>query len=166
MAHAYTPGLKVTERAVIRKTRRLPLLGEVLVEQGKAVSPDTIVARTDIPGNPQTVNVANSLGVEPEDIAEFMKVKTGGSIKKGEIMAEYRSFFGLFKHTVTACRRRGRVFRRSRPGDPSRRSIQVDAYIDGIVEEVLPKEGVVIRAEGAFIRASLESAARLRALSG
>ncbi|HHX28495.1 MAG: hypothetical protein ACOX5Q_07555 [Bacillota bacterium] len=156
MAHAYTPGLKVTERAVIRKTRRLPLLGEVLVEQGKAVSPDTIVARTDIPGNPQTVNVANSLGVEPEDIAEFMKVKTGGSIKKGEIMAEYRSFFGLFKHTVTApvdgvvemvSTVTGQVTLREPPIP-----IQVDAYIDGIVEEVLPKEGVVIRTEGAFIQ--------------
>ena len=53
MAHAYTPGLKVTERAVVRKTRRLPLLGEVLIEKGKAVSPDMIVARTDIPGNPR-----------------------------------------------------------------------------------------------------------------
>ncbi len=73
MAHAYTPGLKVTERAVIRKTRRLPLLGEVLVEKGKAVSPDVVVARTNIPGNPQTVNLANILGVEPEDIGDFMK---------------------------------------------------------------------------------------------
>ncbi len=156
MAHAYTPGLKVTERAVIRKTRRLPLLGEVLVEQGKAVSPDTIVARTDIPGNPQTVNVANSLGVEPEDIAEFMKVKTGGSIKKGEILAEYRSFFGLFKHTVTSpvdgvvemvSTVTGQVTLREPPIP-----VQVDAYIDGIVEEVLPKEGVIIKTEGAFIQ--------------
>jgi hypothetical protein len=156
MAHAYTPGLKVTERAVIRKTRRLPLLGEVLVEQGKAVSPDTIVARTDIPGNPQTVNVANSLGVEPEDIAEFMKVKTGGSLKKGEIMAEYKSFFGLFKHTVTSpvdgviemvSTVTGQVTLREPPIP-----VQVDAYIDGIVEEVLPREGVIIKTEGALIQ--------------
>ena len=45
MAHAYTPGLKVTERAVIRKTRRLPILGEVMVENGQAVLPHTVVAR-------------------------------------------------------------------------------------------------------------------------
>ena len=34
MAHAYTPGLRVTQRAVIRKERRLPITGQVLVEQG------------------------------------------------------------------------------------------------------------------------------------
>ncbi|HHY75306.1 MAG TPA: hypothetical protein GX500_00815 [Firmicutes bacterium] len=156
MAHAYTPGLKVTERAVIRKTRRLPLLGEVLVEKGAAVSPDTIVARTNIPGNPQTVNVANALGVEPEDIVDFMKVKQGDSIKKGDILAEYKSFFGLFKHTVTSpvdgivemiSTVTGQVTLREPPIP-----IQVDAYIDGVVEEVLPREGVIIRTEGAFIQ--------------
>ena len=97
MAHAYTPGLKVTERATIKKIRRLPILGEVLVEKGQAVSPHTVVARTDIPGNPQTVNVANVLGVEPEDIVDFMKKKEGDFVKKDELIAEYKSFFGLFR---------------------------------------------------------------------
>lgn len=156
MAHAYTPGLKVTERAVVRKTRRLPLLGEVLIEKGKAVSPDMIVAHTDIPGNPQTVNIANSLGVEPEDIGDFMKKKPGDPVKKGEILAEYKSFFGLFKHTVTCpvdgtlemiSTVTGQVTLREPPIP-----IQVDAYVDGVVEEILPNEGVVIKTEGAFIQ--------------
>ena len=30
--------------------------------------------------------------------------------------------------------------------------VQIDAYLDGVVEEVLPREGVVIRTEGAFIQ--------------
>ena len=97
MAHAYTPGLKVTEKAVIRKTRRLPILGEVLVEKGQKVSPSTVVARTSIPGNPQTVNVANILGVEPEDVVEYMLKKEGDYVHQGEILAQYSSFFGLFK---------------------------------------------------------------------
>lgn len=156
MAHAYTPGLKVTEKAVIRKTRRLPLLGEVLVEQGKAVSPDVIVARTNIPGNPQTVNVANILGVEPEDIVDFMKKKEGDPVKKGDILAEYKSFFGLFKHNVASpvdgvvemvSTVTGQVTLREPPIP-----VQIDAYLDGIVEEILPREGVIIKTEGAFIQ--------------
>lgn len=156
MAHAYTPGLKVTERAVIRKTRRLPILGEVMVENGQAVLPHTVVARTDIPGNPQTVNVANLLGVEPEDIADFMKKKEGDSVKKGELMAEYKSFFGLFKHQVQSptdgtiemiSTVTGQVTLREPPVP-----IEIDAYVDGMVEEVLPKEGVVVKTEGAFIQ--------------
>jgi len=156
MAHAYTPGLKVTERAVIRKTRRLPILGEVLVEKGQAVSPNTPVARTDIPGNPQTVNVANILAVEPEDIGEFMKKKEGDPVKKGEVLAEYRSFFGLFKHSVESpvdgvvemiSTITGQVTLREPPIP-----VEIDAYIDGTVEEVLPREGVIVRTEGAFIQ--------------
>ncbi len=156
MAHAYTPGLKVTEKAVIKKTRRLPLLGEVLVEKGKAVSPDVIVARTNIPGNPQTVNVANVLGVEPEDILEFMKKKEGDAVKKGDILAEYKSFFGLFKHNVASpvegvvemiSAVTGQVTLREPPIP-----VQIDAYLDGVVEEILPREGVVIKTEGAFVQ--------------
>ncbi len=156
MAHAYTPGLKVTEKAVIRKTRRLPLLGDVLVEQGMAVSPDTVVAKTNIPGNPQTVNVANILGVEPEDILDFMKKKDGDTVKKDEILAFYSSFFGLFKHEVRSpvdgvvemiSAVTGQITLREPPIP-----VAIDAYIDGVVEEVLPREGVVVKTEGAFIQ--------------
>ena len=33
MANAYTPGLKVTAASTISKRRRLPILGEVLVQK-------------------------------------------------------------------------------------------------------------------------------------
>ena len=36
VAHSYTPGLRVTEHAVVRRERRLPLQGEVLVALGDA----------------------------------------------------------------------------------------------------------------------------------
>ena len=39
MAHAYTPGLRVTESATLRRERRLPLKGDVLVSVGHHVAP-------------------------------------------------------------------------------------------------------------------------------
>lgn len=156
MAHAYTPGLKVTEKAVIRKTRRLPILGEVLVEKGQKVSPSTVVARTSIPGNPQTVNIANILGVEAEDVVEYMQKKEGDYVHEGEILAQYSSFFGLFKREARSpvegtiemiSKVTGQVTLREPPIP-----VEVDAYIEGVVEEVLPKEGVVVVTEGAFIQ--------------
>lgn len=65
MAFAYTPGLRVADVAVIRKERRLPLKGRVLVKMGDEVAADTIVARTELPGNVKMVNLANILGVPP-----------------------------------------------------------------------------------------------------
>ena len=60
MAHAYTPGLKVSRYTIIRKDRRLPLKGEVLVEEGQKVKAEDIVARTQIPGNVVLINVGRS----------------------------------------------------------------------------------------------------------
>ena len=66
MAHAYTPGLKVTERMTIQKERRLPLEGEVLVKAGVTVKAEDVVAKADLPGNVQLLNVANLLSIPPE----------------------------------------------------------------------------------------------------
>ena len=72
MAHAYTPGLRVTERAVLRRERRLPLKGDVLVARGDRVDADTVVARTELPGNVQTVNVAAQLAIDPPRVPESL----------------------------------------------------------------------------------------------
>ena len=50
MGDAYTPGLTVTRSTVVRKTRRLPLAGEVLVKVGDRVAWSDVVARTQLPG--------------------------------------------------------------------------------------------------------------------
>ena len=49
MAHSYTPGLKVTEKAIVRKERRLPLKGTVVAQKGEYVKADDIVATTSLP---------------------------------------------------------------------------------------------------------------------
>jgi len=97
LAHAYTPGLKVSSQTIFRKERRLPLKGDVLVAVGDIIKAEDVVARTELPGNVQTMNVANKLSVLPEDIERHMTVKVGGWADKGKIIAETRTFFGLFK---------------------------------------------------------------------
>jgi len=77
MAHAYTPGLKVTERDLVSKRRVLPLKGEVMVKEGDKVDPDRVVARTHLPGEVIPINVANILGLPPEDVPECMRKARG-----------------------------------------------------------------------------------------
>ena len=59
MAHAYTPGLRVAKFTRILKDRRLPLLGNVNAKVGDSVKADDVVARTELPGNVASINVAN-----------------------------------------------------------------------------------------------------------
>ncbi|MFQ5906791.1 MAG: hypothetical protein ACE5JA_09495 [bacterium] len=156
MAHAYTPGLKVAEADLVRKERRLPLKGEVTVKIGDTVTEDQIVAKTELPGNVQTMNIAGRLGCMPEDIEEFMVKSTGDTAKKGEPIAETKGFFGLLKTRIPApcdctvesiSRITGQVILREPPI-----AVQVDAYVGGRVVEIYEGEGVAVETFAAFIQ--------------
>jgi hypothetical protein len=156
MAHAYTPGLKVLHETKIDKERRLPLKGTVTVEKGKFVTPDDIVAKTDLPGNVQMVNVANQLNIDAEDVQEAMIAKEGTVVKKGDMIAETKGLFGLFKTNVTApvdgtieviSDTTGQVVLREPPIP-----VEIDAYMSGSIRDVLPEEGVIIESHGVFIQ--------------
>lgn len=156
MAHAYTPGLKISERIKIRKERRLPLPGEVVVSLHDKVNADTIVARTDLPGNVQTINVAGLLGVLPEDVDSCMLKKAGDPVKKNELIAETKGFFGLFKSKITApeggsiesvSHITGQLILRESPIP-----VEVSAYIDAEVVEVFEKEGVAVEAISVLVQ--------------
>lgn len=156
MAHAYTPGLKVSKAIRIRKERRLPLPGEVVVKKGDLVKADDVVARTDLPGNVQPLNVAGLLSIPPDDLPLVMLKKEGESVRKGEPIAQSKGFFGLFKSTVTApsdgviesiSNITGQVILREPPVP-----VEVKAYIDGEVVEVFPREGVSVETEASYVQ--------------
>jgi len=156
MAHAYTPGLKVTEQMLVQKRRILPLKGEVIVKVGDKVHPDDVVARTHLPGPVVPLNVANKLGIPPEDIEMVMVKKEGDEIKEGEPMAIKKSFIKWFSSTCPASidgtvesisHITGQVLQRGEPVP-----VEVKAYIEGEVAEVIPEEGVVVTTEASFVQ--------------
>ena len=71
--------------------------GVVHLNIGDVVKPDKVVASTEIPGNVQMLNVANKLNVEPENVPECMLVKLDENIFKGQLIAESKGVFGMFK---------------------------------------------------------------------
>lgn len=156
MTHAYTPGLKVTDSITIRKRRILPLKGEVIVDRNVKVNPDDVVARTFLPGDVLPLNVANILNMPPDDIPGHMLKKEQDQIKKGEIIAESKGFFGLFKSRAIATIDgkiesisgiTGQVLQRGEPVP-----VEVTAYLKGEVIEVIEGEGVIVSTEGAFVQ--------------
>ena len=156
MAHSYTPGLKVLKSTKILKERRLPLKGSVESKVGDIVKPNDIVAKTDLPGNVQMINVANQLNIDASDINQCMIKTTGESIHKNDLIAETKGIFGFFKSSVlspvdgtieTISNVTGQVVLRESPIP-----VEVDAYIEGKVNEVISEEGVVIKANGVFIQ--------------
>jgi hypothetical protein len=156
MGTAYTPGLTVSPQTVIRRQRRLPLKGEVLVQQGQIITPDVVVARALLPGIMQSVKVAGMLGIEPDDLTQSLLVKTGDIVEKGQVLAKSKALFGLIKSECkspvagaveTISTVSGNVGIRQEPIP-----IEVKAYISGRVAEVTAGEGVVMEADGALVQ--------------
>jgi hypothetical protein len=148
MAHSYTPGLTVAERTVVRRRRILPLVGTVLVKNGDTVRSNQPVARAELPGKVYPLNLANQLGVAPDEIKEYLIKREGDAVQKDEILAENKPLIKWFKteirspvtgtveslSTVT-----GQVLLREPP-----RLLELLGYVDGVVVEIHPTQGVTV----------------------
>ncbi len=156
MADAYTPGLAVTPSTIVRKVRRLPLRGRVLFQAGQSVRAQEVVARTELPGKVHLLNMANILGVAPDELEDTLQVELEQPIRKGQLLAEHRSLFGLLRQEVispidgvleSVSRITGQAVLRGHPAP-----VDVRAYVDGTVVECLPEEGVIIETHAALIQ--------------
>jgi hypothetical protein len=156
MGDAYTPGLTVTRHAVVRKSRRLPLLGDVVVNVGDLVKAADVVARTQLPGKVHLHNVANAIGAMPDELAGKLVVTVGAAVSHKQVIAKSVSFFGLFKSAYlspidgtveSASAITGMVVFREPPVP-----VAVTAYVDGTVVELIDREGAVIETKGALIQ--------------
>jgi len=156
MTHAYTPGLRLAEKIRIRKNRNLPLPGDVIVKNGDIVASGDIVARTSLPGKVHSVNVVNRLAILPGDLRKNMLKKEGDQVQKDELIAETRPFIKMFKsiclspitgNIESISDITGQVLLREPP-----KPVQISAYIDGKIVDIIEKEGVVIETYATFIQ--------------
>ncbi len=168
MAQAYTPGLKRKALCIVRKTRSLPISGEVLVNVGDRVSSDTVVARTSVPGNPVFCNAAiilkldDAVGVDSREVFQIKKMMLkheGDLVEKGEVIALHKSFFGLVQNVCQSPIKgtiervsdvSGQIILREVPTP-----VEVKAYFPSIVTGILPNEGVNVEAPATFIQGIL-----------
>lgn len=156
MAKAYTPGLKVSARATYRARRLLPVHGEVMVKAGQQVKARDVVARTYIEGDVTPVAVASQLSVPAGDLAQIMLVKQGDAVTAGQPIARTKGIFGIGKKELASpaagtvesiSMTTGQLILRGAPI-----AVEVKAYVDGQVREVLAGEGAVIETDAVFVQ--------------
>lgn len=156
MAHAYTPGLKVTQQTTHTVRRILPLPGKVVVQVGQQVAAEDVVAEAFMPGDITPVNLANLLSLPPGDVAECLLKKEGERVVVGEVIARTKGIFGMFKseykvqvagtlESISAVT--GQMIIRGEP-----LPVRVLAYLAGQIDEVVSDEGVVIKANVALVQ--------------
>ncbi len=140
----------------MRLRLQLPLPGTVLVAVGDLVQSNQPVARAELPGKVYPLNLANQLGVAPDEIKEYLIKKEGESVRTDEILAENKPLIKWFKteikspitgmveslSTIT-----GQVLLREPP-----RVLELLAYVDGTVVEVHPGQGVTVEAPCSLVQ--------------
>lgn len=156
MAKAYTPGLKVSARTNFRARRLLPVHGEVIVKAGQRVRARDVVAHTFIDGDVTPVAVASQLSVPADDLAHIMLVNQGDSVAAGQPIARTKGIFGIGKKELASpaagtvesiSLTTGQLMLRGSPI-----AVEVKAYIDGTVVEVIAGEGAVVETDAVFVQ--------------
>ncbi len=156
MASTFTPGLRVAETTLITKDRILPLKGNVVVKVGEHMAADEVVAATNLPGNVTPLNAANLLGVLPGDVRASLTIKEGDKVEKDQVIAEAKSFFGLFKNKLkspvtgsleSVSDVTGQLIFRDPPIP-----VEIESYLEGRVTKIFASEGVEVQAVGTFIQ--------------
>jgi hypothetical protein len=153
---AYVPGLEVKDATLIKKTRTLPLAGEVLVNLGDEVRNDETVARCVLPGDAYIVDVAGTLDIPVQDIHVYSQKKEGEIVEKGEPIAMASMLFGMFKQYCYApCTGKMEMISGATGKCTIRetqKNVELSAYIPGTVIDITPNVGVTIETPAALIQ--------------
>ncbi len=145
------PVLHVLPLATIIRERTLPVAGKVNVHVNQKVNPTDVVAEASFAREHVLLDVARTFGVTPNAADKLIRVNQGDRLMQGALVAENR---GLIPHSIKAPRA-GRVMIAGsgqvlmEVGDTR---IELRAGLPGLVTQVLPERGVIIRTAGALIQ--------------
>ena len=164
MSQIYVPGLKREENCIVRKTRRLPIKGEVLVVEGEEVTFDQKIAEAVVKGPEVVVDAYEELHVLSAIFdnytfkKDFLLKDVGEKLKQGEVIAK-RKAWGLLRANCLSPIN-GTIEKIDIPDErhplsclvhvrlPSHK-IEVEAFIPGRVHRVLENEGAIIEVNAA-----------------
>lgn len=153
MPELYRSGMVVRSSVRLRKLRRIPTTGQILVKEGEQVRADQVIGYLNPQGYLLSINLASELGISPFDVPGAMLRPEGSAVRKGEVIATHRGFLGAAQdyaspengivESISAFT--GRVTIRSHP-------LPIRANYPGSVERIVPGEGVIISTQGALIQ--------------
>ncbi len=145
------PVLHILPLTTIVRQRVLPVAGKVNMHVNQRANPTDVVAETTFAREHVLLDVARTFGISADAADKLIKVNEGEKLAQGALVAEKP---GLFPQTIKTPRA-GRVMVAGsgqvlmEVGDTR---IEVRAGMPGLVTQVIPDKGVVIRTAGALVQ--------------
>ena len=134
---------------VLRRVRKLPFDGQVLVREGRVVRIDDVVAATERPLRPVLVRVAAALGLRAEPVEPYLLRKPGDSVSAGDVLARRKRPLGIGSRTCLSPVSGKLVSGPAGSGDymviPASEPVEIRAHYPGVISAVIPLHGVVVR---------------------
>ncbi len=144
----------ITPSTAIRRERLLPARGDVLVRPGEQVGPADVVARCQIPGGLEVVDVGRALGLTRDRAARCVRKVVGDTVQANEVLASHGGLLGRLRPTCRApvggqivAVREGLVLIEASPTN-----LELRAHLKGQVLSLMPGLGVVIGTTAALIQ--------------
>ncbi len=167
------PGRTINTETRIVVRRMLPVEGEVLVQRGQRVEPLQVVAQAEVPSRYRVIDVARHLNQPKIDMARVMLKTVGDEVTAYEAIAAAPGGFLPFLQRRVYAPANG-VIAAIGPGwvllETERAPLEVQAFINGTVTQIIPNRGVVIETSGAMIEAACgfggDAYGRLHRLAG
>jgi hypothetical protein len=145
------PMLHILPLTTIVRERVLPVAGRVNARVNQRVNPTDVVAEANFAREHVLLDVARLFGVSAIAADKMIRVKEGDRLIEGALVAEKSGFFA---RTIKAPRP-GRVMVAGggqvlmEVGDAR---VELRAGLPGMVTQVIPERGVVIRTAGALVQ--------------
>jgi hypothetical protein len=145
------PVLHILPLTTIVRERTLPIAGTVTARLDQRVSSTDVVAEANFAREHVLLDVARTFGISTAAADKLIKVNEGDRLTEGALVAEMP---GIFPRSIKAPRP-GRVMVAAggqvlmEAGDAR---INLRAGLPGVVTQIIPERGVVIRTAGALIQ--------------
>ncbi|HTX78496.1 MAG TPA: hypothetical protein VMC62_02460 [Longilinea sp.] len=136
----------------IRRTRLLPVNGEVVVHVGQKVSATDVVAACTLPGQHLLLDIGQALGITHQaKVGQYIERKPGERVQKGDVIAKAGSLMSRVVRApadgIILSTTGGQVLM-----EVESKTIELKAGIPGIVSSVIPERGVVLEANGTLLQ--------------
>ncbi len=152
-----TPEPPIAANVLVRKERRLPVAGDVLVRVGSRVEPDDTVAQALLPDPPITLNLAALLGTRPRGLTKRLAKPIGATLEAGDVIISRRQ--GLrsvpVKSPVAGTLRSYDESTGEAIIQPGGTMFSLPAHLRGLITEQIPYRGVFIETPAAVVRGIL-----------
>ncbi len=149
----YPSATHILPLTAIRRERRLPWRGEVLISTRQQVEPSDVVARAARPGAYAVIDVAQQLGVPVHRAGKYYLKQPGESVQQGELLARRKGRLAGGRKITSPVEGRvvaavgGRIVI-----EPQSDLFELRAWLSGLVTNTTAGLGVTIETAGALIQ--------------